>query len=1066
MNKKTNSHPAQSSILTKGATLSCLLVCSLVLAQHVAAEENLPSPNNTPTVTNTLQPEANSSSPETSSPDQPLAETPTPESTASLTEAPSSTEEKPLSPAEETTTDASTAESSTSQPEGTTSTLQPLATVAESPTTSENVTITETPATLYMDQENSVQVAAPTTSPLTWTIKDLPTMTYDMETGTFTKEELLTITSDPQGDLTNYTITMKPLFGSDLSLRWPNNIRRTYRDYIQTYVLKGVSADGKTIITKEITLRPYESYMTHEELQAEIDAIEKEHADDRLVKVETIGTSAQNNPIKMGIIAKDQASIDDYLSKTTPAMLTNPDEAMKHLAEGAFDYKLPILINNTHADEQPGIDVVRGLFEEFARKATIVYETVDANNLPQKIVLDVKQLLEKVILLFNFTENPDGDIANTRALANGLDPNRDTGYQTNPETKAIVEQITKWNPISVFDVHGFVKDFLIEPATPPHDPNFEYDIFEEDLVAEANAMGRAGITNSKYDHYIIPKYYYGSGWDDSFSGYTAVYALYHGILGHTIEIPETNQDSYKAGLYAVLAGIHYALENSDRLMKNRLTYYSRGVNKVEAPSAETPLVTTDGSVKGRIRQDGQANFFPDYYVIPMELSANNDIDQSFKMIDYFRRNGVLLSQLTEDTAGYKKGDLVIDMAQAKRGYANHVMYKGSDESEWAEMYAELVMNFPDMRGFKSEAVYTADLFKDKLGPVTLSQAPRSAAVEDTPYYFLANNSLAAVQAVNAAIRGGKSVYLTNDGYIIDSKTFKEMIGNYPLYAEPFYKKPVGKTLTAMKVYSPGNPNISLGFPSVSEATLGLKQMGFDVVTSLDEADVVVLDNGQFDASVFGKKPVIIIGGEAMARLEKLGLLAGFDAETMAARNAGSYEGLMRIKLDDQSPYTSGYKADTLYYANSGSWIAGIPSNFKVLANIQGGNFYVSGWWPGHEELAGKNVAISGSYMDQPIFIFAGNPLNKTHTLNFYRWVSNAIFGTELANFEDLPQATPKPITTDKPAPLAYQPQATRPTTPAKTLPKTGQASSPILVIAGAMLAFGSCFLLKDKKEEN
>lgn len=83
---------------------------------------------------------------------------------------------------------------------------------------------------------------------------------------------------------------------------------------------------------------------------------------------------------------------------------------------------------------------------------------------------------------------------------------------------------------------------------------------------------------------------------------------------------------------------------------------------------------------------------------------------------------------------------------------------------------------------------------------------------------------------------------------------------------------------------------------------------------------------------------------------------------------------------------------------SGSWIEGVPTGFMTLANISASDFYVSGWWPNHEGLANKTVAISGLYQGQPMFIFAGNPVNKTHTINFYRWVSNAIFGTNLTSF--------------------------------------------------------------------
>ena len=120
------------------------------------------------------------------------------------------------------------------------------------------------------------------------------------------------------------------------------------------------------------------------------------------------------------------------------------------------------------------------------------------------------------------------------------------------------------------------------------------------MLDNAHHMGRAGVANSGYDKYIIPKLDWGDGWDDSFSGYTAVYSMYHGILGHTIEIPEGNQESYKAGYYAVLGGLDYLSQNPDRLMEMRLNFYLRGINKVEDPKAENELVGPDGQVVGRI----------------------------------------------------------------------------------------------------------------------------------------------------------------------------------------------------------------------------------------------------------------------------------------------------------------------------------------------------------------------------------------------------------------------------------------------------------------------------------
>lgn len=1066
-NVKTG-HKASTDKIIKGLSASCMLLCSLALTQYVQANEVTATDSAgqaTALVTNDAAAVSTATAPTV---EANLSTTPAPE--ADVT-APAITPTSPTTAPEAPVTDTTKVE-----PESTDVAVAATAT----PTTPTATPVSQGSQTVYMEEKNTVNISASTTSPITWTIADLPAKTYDIKAGGFVGVDLISVTSVANGANTDYQITINPLFGTDLSLRWPNNIRRTYRDYMGTYTLTGVSEDGLTVLTKELILRPYEAYMTHDELLKELTNIEQNHAADRLVTIETIGKSALNNDIKMGIIAKDQATIDKYLNQTTPMMLMDPVKALELLAQGTFDYQMPILINNTHADEQPGIDIVRELFKTFATKSVINYQTVDANNNPKSVTIDIKSLLEKVILLFNFTENPDGDIANERALDNGLDPNRDTGYQTNPETIAAVEQINKWNPIAIFDVHGFVKEFLIEPCTPPHDPNFEYDLFENSLVAGAREMGNSGITNSQYDSYIIPKFDYGSGWDDSFSGYTAVYGLYQGILGHTIEIPGTNQESYKAGYYAVLAGINYDMTNRDQLMKNRLEFYLRGIQKAEVKAAEDALVTVDGSVKGRDKE-GQDTFFPDYYVIPMELSATNDVDQAFKMIDYFRRNGVILNELTADAGGYKKGDLVIDMAQAKRGYANHVLYKGANESEWPAMYAELVMNFPAMRGFKSEAVYKENLFAGKLGGVTLTSAPRTQSTA-AKYYIVSNNSLAAVQAVNAALKAGKSVYLTDDGYVMDKATYDSVIATYPLYAKPTCMKPVGQTLKALNVYAPGNSNYYLGFESPSEVSLALKQMGFNLVNSAAESDVIVLDSDQFDERILGKKPIIVLGGAAMARLESLGILTGFDAAMTDEGNGSSYEGLMKINLDANSPYTSGYGADSLYYANSGSWIEGVPAGFQKLANISAGDFYVSGWWPQHEGLANKTVAISGMFQGQPMFIFAGNPTNKTHTINFYRWVSNAIFGTNLTDFVEGDCHVPVPennevvtVNHNGQTIFVYQQVATNQEaqeteTATETLPKMADTksnpASNVFVVTGLLVASAGMFASVKRRKEN
>lgn len=931
---------------------------------------------------------------------------------------------------------------------------------------SEKATITET-----------VQEQGAAAGKVTWKLDNKPIAewkTWNMEKGDFSGDSFVTIEETTNGSDLKLSLKFNELFGKDLSLRTPNNIRRTYRQFIGNHELVGTDEESGLTIRKTLVFRPYENFHTHEEMLAAIEKSRQEAKNDRLVQIEDIGTSAQGRKIKLGIISSDQKSIDDYLNSTNKMALTKPAEMLAALKDGKLDYKLPILINNTHADEQPAIDIITGLFNSFATQDQISFKTTQADGTQKIVSLSVKDLLKKFIFLFDFTENPDGDVANTRALANGLDPNRDTSYQTNPETRTVAGLINKWNPIALYDIHGFVKDFLIEPATPPHDPNFEYDLLADLMLENAHHMGRAGVANSNYDHYIIPKLDWGDGWDDSFSGYTGVYGMYHGILGHTIEIPQGNQESYKAGFHAVLGGIDYLSQNPDKLMEMRLNFYLRGINKVEDPKAENELVGPDGKVVGRIKH-GQKKFFPDYYVIPMELDKSNDSQQAFNMIEYFKRNGVVVQELKEDTGGYKKGDLVVDMAQAKRGYANHILYKGSNESAWAAMYAELLVNFPDMRGFKAVAIFKEKLFDGKLGEVTALRATRTSEIDHkAPYYVIANTSESAVRAVNRAIRDGKKVYLTDDGYIVDTPTFANLLKNYAIYGDALYKTPQGQTLKALKVYAPPHQYYWAGVDTPAHTALALKNLGFDIVNTPEEADVIVLESDNFDKSLLGLKPTIVVGGTAMQRLEELGVVDGFDAEQL--KNGGDYEGLMKAIIDDKDPLTSGYNKNDLFYSNSGNWIAKIPANFKTLASIAGSDYYIAGWWPGNEQLANKIVAISGSYKEQPLFIYAGNPTNRLHTIHFYRWVSNAIFGSQLAQLKDLekeqkPSTEVVEIINQKPqagqaTTLRYtpQPQIMNATRKAQ-LPQTGSKENQSSLVIASMFILVSGYLLHLKKKE-
>lgn len=316
--------------------------------------------------------------------------------------------------------------------------------------------------------------------------------------------------------------------------------------------------------------------------------------------------------------------------------------------------------------------------------------------------------------------------------------------------------------------------------------------------------------------------------------------------------------------------------------------------------------------------------------------------------------------------------------------------------------------------------------------------------------------------------------MTDDGYIVDTPTFANLLNNFAIYGDALYKVPQGQTLKALKVYAPPHQYYWAGVDTPAHTALALKNLGFDIVNTPEEADVIVLESDNFDKSLLGLKPTIVVGGTAMQRLEELGVVDGFDAEQL--KNGGDYEGLMKAIIDDKDPLTSGYNKNDLFYSNSGNWIAKVPANFKTLASIAGSYYYIAGWWPGNEQLANKIVAISGNYKEQPLFIYAGNPTNRLHTIHFYRWVSNAIFGSQLAQLKDLekeqkPSTEVVEIINQKPqagqaTTLRYtpQPQIMNATRKAQ-LPQTGNKESQSNLIIASMFILVSGYLLHLKKKE-
>ncbi|MFI6595719.1 M14 family zinc carboxypeptidase [Nonomuraea sp. NPDC050536] len=396
---------------------------------------------------------------------------------------------------------------------------------------------------------------------------------------------------------------------------------------------------------------------------------------------------ARSDRVSAEIIGRSAGGRDLYLvtvtAPETAAQAREQERLRQRIESGhqipANRYKAPIYVNaNIHGNEWEGTDAALRVIEELATDPA------------------AGDLLKTTRLYFNVTANPDGRVGNKRANDNGFDLNRDFVTASQPEDRAMRQIMIDTQPVTMIDLHGYVNGTLVEPTTPPHGANYEYDLFIRNaypngLGIEA-AINGLGYTPDKDGVFPvqIPFRDLDEGWDDWPPIFTPQYAPFHGaVAAHTIEFPmQVNNAAYNTlpveelrrraqiNVNIASAAIHatysFVKANHDRLIGDQTEVFRRGA--AGEPSRVVPL----GSVPGFGPEDQWNTTFPRAYTIAAGSPA------AARLVDHLIANDVKVGRavLPFRSGGrtYPAGTYVVDMHQPKRGLANVMLEPGQDIS--------------------------------------------------------------------------------------------------------------------------------------------------------------------------------------------------------------------------------------------------------------------------------------------------------------------------------------------------------------------------------------------------
>lgn len=718
------------------------------------------------------------------------------------------------------------------------------------------------------------------------------------------------------------------------------------------------------------------------------------------VRVDVIGQSAGGRNLFLATISDPEAQgrLGQYQA-IRQQMLKDPEKAQE-MIEKFGDFKVPVFINaSIHGNEYPGVDAAMRLIE------TLAYEDTP----------EVQAILDNMIVLVNVVQNPDGRVRGTRANANGFDINRDMIAQTQPEAQATVRILKEWNPMITLDLHGFVNPMLIEPCTPPHNPNYEYDLFINWAFRQAEAMedelfARTGFTAQ------IPFRDFPLAWDDWAPSYVPMYSMFHGSYGHTLETGYRDERGVDSHYWAVWGALQFAAANREQMLNDQIEVFRRGF--LDLPQMRIPDDILEWTSYDQYTWLDLVDF-PAAYLIPQDAPLQLSDHAPARLVEFLLTNDVEVEQasqaFTVEGVRYPAGTYVVWMDQPKRGLANTILESGPDLSGNPELefYSPPVAwSYPLLWGVSRVAVQ--DSIEIKTSPVNKVDAPRgSTEGRKAGAYAFAPTSLAAFQTVNQMMAEGQAVFRAKTGFSDGGRDFPA--GTFLIQGDPALANQLangaGLDVFALRTMPAGAAALrplKIALLADEGTAWALRTLGFQYTPisaaafttgELSNYDVLVNYsqswNGLNAARRAGLLAFFSAGGDYVG-LRNNGISVGLGAGLLTGTTSVLQgNGIVQVDYTAGDPVAAGYLADDYAFANTLVTFTTLDAGASVAARIDSGDFVVSGFFPGwptspargapvvvHKTSGGTHAALIG--LDTT---FRGHPENT------FRLIGNALFDT-------------------------------------------------------------------------